>query len=408
MAKLLAGSRVYGNLTVDTHLSASGVVYASGGNSDQWNNTYTNLIYNSSSYLSGFNSTAITQNSGNWDSVYSTVNSNSAFYVLDGGNTKSENISSYVVDFGIFANRFSVGTADPNGNWWNYISGVLDNIQLKRTNNLNTTIGVVMSAWTGGGTASYNPEPPYTPSPTLNSGTFAFSGVTSDAAFFTATDNPKIILSGLDPLASYDLIMYGSRNTDGSLATNRRHTTYYIGNTASQYSVELQTSGPGLPQPVGGNYWNSSNVVTLSNITPDSNNNIVLNLIAFVSAGKTGARTFGYINALQINARYIPSLLIGTNNRGNVVFETNTIKRITIDETGKIGINTNPFEEQITIQGSVSSNGNLIINRTISAGKISLSNATVLIPATASDNGEFLIININGANKAIRLWDYTT
>ena len=340
MAKLLAGSRIYGNLTVDTHLSASGVVYTSGGNSNDWNNVYSNVSSNSAKY----------------ESTYTTFNGNSSFYVLDGGNTISQNLSSYVIDFGTLGNRFSVGTADPNGNWWNYISGITDNIRLKRSDNLNTTIGLAMSAWGGGGTALYNDEPPYTPSPTLNSGTFAFSGVTSDAAFFTSTDNPKIVLTGLDASASYDLILYGSRNTVGSLTTDRRHTTYYIGNTASKYSVDLQTSGPPLPKPVGGDYWNSSNVVMLSNVTPDSNNNIVLSLIAYVSAGQAGARTFGYINALQIISRYIPSLLIGTNNRGNVAFETNTIKRITIDETGKIGINTNPSEEQITIQGSVSSN----------------------------------------------------
>ena len=47
-------------------------------NSGYWNNAYTNLVYNSTAYLSGFNSTAITQNSASWNSTYTTVSSNSA------------------------------------------------------------------------------------------------------------------------------------------------------------------------------------------------------------------------------------------------------------------------------------------------------------------------------------------
>jgi hypothetical protein len=49
-------------LTVVGGISATNIIYASGGNSDQWN------------------------------SVYSTVNTNSANYILDGGNTKGANI----------------------------------------------------------------------------------------------------------------------------------------------------------------------------------------------------------------------------------------------------------------------------------------------------------------------------
>jgi hypothetical protein len=58
--------------------------------------------------------------------------------------------------------------------------------------------------------------------------------------------------------------------------------------------------------------------------------------------------------------------------------------------------------DRTTIFGTISSQLGL------SAANVTLTNATKITPLTVTDNGEFLIININGTNKAIRLWDYTT
>ena len=365
MAKLLAGTRIYGNLTIDTYLSASGIAYASGGNSTEWNSVFStvkslsdsweesavisplqtasadwNSVYSTTNFNSaswGSAYTSLKNNSARYESSYTTFNANSSNYVLDGGNTKNLFLSSFVIDFGTVVDRFSVGEADPNGNWWNYVTGAANNLQLKQSNNNQTTLGLVMSAWGGGGTALYNtPGTVYVPDANLNSGTFAFSGVTSDAAFFTATDNPRIILSGLPTGTVYDLVFYGSR-----FAGTTRFTTYYIGNTGSEYSVELQTSGPPLPAPGGANTnWNSSNVVTLCSVSPDSNNSIIINLIAFTGSNLTGTRTFGYLNALEIKAKKSQILSIGTTNRANVSLITNDIPRLNIDEFGKITITT--------------------------------------------------------------------
>jgi len=43
----------------------------------------------------------------------------------------------------------------------------------------------------------------------------------------------------------------------------------------------------------------------------------------------------------------------------------------------------------------------------LSGANVVLTNANIITPATTTDSGQFLILNINGANKAIRLWDYT-
>ena len=56
----------------------------------------------------------------------------------------------------------------------------------------------------------------------------------------------------------------------------------------------------------------------------------------------------------------------------------------------------------LTVAGTISAAGGL------SAANVSLRSANVITPASVVDNGQFLILNINGTNKAIRLWDYTT
>jgi len=62
-------------------LDVNGNIKATGGDSNQWNNAYTNLVYNSTAYLSGFNSTAITQNSASWKNAYTNLVYNSTAYL---------------------------------------------------------------------------------------------------------------------------------------------------------------------------------------------------------------------------------------------------------------------------------------------------------------------------------------
>jgi len=50
---------------------------------------------------------------------------------------------------------------------------------------------------------------------------------------------------------------------------------------------------------------------------------------------------------------------------------------------------------------ALSSNGGL------TGADICLTNAYTIVPTSVTDTGTFLILNINGASKAVRLWDYT-
>jgi len=75
---------------------------------------------------------------------------------------------------------------------------------------------------------------------------------------------------------------------------------------------------------------------------------------------------------------------------------------VRITSSGKVGIGTTVPGEKLTVAGTISAVGGL------SAANVSLQSANVITPASVVDNGQFLILNINGTNKAIRLWDYTT
>jgi hypothetical protein len=45
---------------------------------------------------------------------------------------------------------------------------------------------------------------------------------------------------------------------------------------------------------------------------------------------------------------------------------------------------------------------------TLQVKNLSFSNSNVIVPASVTDTGKFLTLTVNGEQKAIRLWDYTT
>lgn len=196
-----------------------------------------------------------------------------------------------LIDFGTVAKRQSVGAADSNGNWWNQVTGKNDVLSSMITSaNGATTVGLTISDIAGGGTGDYNAG--LTPNAGLDGGKFAYTNVTDDALFWTATDTPTLNFTGLNDSLTYSFTFYGSR-----VSANERYTTYQIG----AQSAELHTSGSTLPSS-----WNSSSVVTISGVT-SSGGAVNVDMSGFTGAGKTGAATFGYLNALQITSVPEPS-----------------------------------------------------------------------------------------------------
>ncbi|WP_158559120.1 fibronectin type III domain-containing protein [Deminuibacter soli] len=106
-----------------------------------------------------------------------------------------------------------------------------------------------------------------------NSGVFN-DNVMSTAYFESAATTRHINISGLNPAKQYSLVLFASR---GGI-TDTRLTNFSVGaKTAS-----LNAAG------------NTSNTVTLANITPDASGNVVLNV------AKDASSSYAYINAMVI------------------------------------------------------------------------------------------------------------
>ena len=101
------------------------------------------------------------------------------------------------------------------------------------------------------------------------------------------------------------------------------------------------------------------------------------------------------------------NLVVGAaNSSGNVTFFTggtlSTNERMRINSSGNVGIGTTTPNTNLTVVGSISATNTI----TASALKITSAPTTFVNPVTAS--GTFLIVNINGVNQAIQLWNYSS
>ncbi len=144
---------------------------------------------------------------------------------------------------------------------------------LKDHNNVATTVGLsIVSAWQALGNGSN-----YFGTTTGNN-----SGVYPDnvmkTAYWSNTTQQTFKLVGLNSTSKYNLTFFGAR---GDVSDNRM-TNYTVGAT----TVSLQTAN------------NKTNTVSINNISPDANNEIVVNL-----KNGTGS-VYSYLNALVIQVNY--------------------------------------------------------------------------------------------------------
>ena len=191
-----------------------------------------------------------------------------------------------LIDFGPEGGRHSVGSADANGNWWSYVTGVTGTAG--NVSNLTTAAGTISSPgmnisvnWTGEVGVNGDPLANWAINAgevqaSLNKGRFGFFDVVKNGLYFNSTLTPSIYLTGLDNSKVYNLTFYGAR---GNFT---RTTTYAVGTN----SVSLQTG----TAPTG---WNSNTVVTLYGLAPASGQ-LKIDLSA------TGG--FGYLSAMEIES----------------------------------------------------------------------------------------------------------
>jgi len=141
----------------------------------------------------------------------------------------------------------------------------------------------------------------------------------------------------------------------------------------------------------------------LSNTTGNYNNFIGNNAGRDNTTGNNN--TFIGRNAGCTNTTGANNIIIG--NGANV--STNALSGVIALGTGALASTNN----QLVIGSTTSPvsgfiNGNLSVTSFLSAANISLANANVITPASVTDSGQYLIININGTSQAMRLFNYTT
>jgi hypothetical protein len=221
-----------------------------------------------------------------------------SFTVIDSGSAQS-----YLIDFGrndSGVNGQPTASPDVNGNYWNNM-GLSSDAQplnygienlVSTTGDLSTiTLTTITSTWRANGILNGGLP---NPNPALL-GDFAVGTATEDYFYIQDFNDghgatATLQIGGLNPLLTYDLSMFGTRNT-----TQIRGTQYLVTDINGNHSVTLQTSGAGSGSDAYPN-GNDDTIVSLTGLVPDASGN--LNLIA----SETVSGTYAYLGILEITA----------------------------------------------------------------------------------------------------------
>jgi hypothetical protein len=198
---------------------------------------------------------------------------------------------------------------DINGNYWNNFNkeaftpdtgslDVPDNASISglvTVANVATGIGIQLldltgnDEWLANGAANgglVNPNPALL-------GDLAIPTATRDY-FFTQQSSASFVLNGLNPLATYDLKFFGTRNTAAG-DNNIRNTQFRAtGANGALLSLVMQTSGAGAGSGASSfAFGNDDSTVDIVNLVPDANNSIKIDML-------TNRGGFAYIAILDI------------------------------------------------------------------------------------------------------------
>ncbi|GAA5484790.1 PEP-CTERM sorting domain-containing protein [Haloferula sargassicola] len=217
--------------------------------------------------------------------------------------------STVLIDFGRHDGVQGNPTVNPdtNGHYWNNLtynggefqipSGQAYN-DLVDTSNVATTIDVTTtSIWRSNGV---NNGGLLAPSAGLL-GDFAIATATQDYWFTETGGSPalnntaSLVISGLDPGLTYDLRLFGTRES-----TSTRETQYVIQGGNGPFSASYLTSGTGIGD--GGYNGNNDEIISFSGIEPDGSGNINVTINALQGG-------FAYLGVMEISSVPEPSHL---------------------------------------------------------------------------------------------------
>jgi len=326
---------VSGNVSVIGSISSNAVIYASGGNSNQWNSNYTTT----------------NTNSGQWSGAYTSFNANSSFYDA----TVNELFTYVISETGDeFITEDSLLMVDSNIDGypaWNSTTDTVYNLSAGWENTRNIVANNA-SNWTS----------TYT-SVCANSANWS-------AAYTNLVNNSATYLSWSSVSASYALgsqyvKLSGDTMTGPLTINNTTNPALIVGNGNTGY-IKI---GDGTFSKIAGSGW------VLDNLRVSGGN--YQNGITFQTGG---------VNAGLWSA--------GT---GILSFSNNITESMRLNASGNLGIGTTAPTERLTVVGNISASGNLatntnyVVTAALTANLTMPSAADTLLPLSAKNdpNGWF-------------------
>jgi hypothetical protein len=216
-------------LTVIGNISASSVIYSSGGNSDRWNSNYTTTSNNSANWSSVYTSaransatwdsvyTSTKANSSSWNSVYTTTNTNSATWsnwssvsALYAVGTRFVKLSGDTMTGGLSAPALSSQNIYGDGNETVFSDGLITTGNGSRTLTLNYVNGI------------YTPNIIYTSNGNSNQWSEAYTNlVNNSAAYLSGANLSSIAAASANWNSTYTSTKANSASWDSVYTTTR-------------------------------------------------------------------------------------------------------------------------------------------------------------------------------------------
>jgi hypothetical protein len=404
-------------ITVNGSISSNNVIYASGGNSDIWNSSYTTVSANSSSW--SYQGTDIKALTGNWQNTYSNVSTNSSSWganpqvveaTVFNADTVTMTRGNVVYSFGATGDTMSVKLASNNDEATSSktLGFVNDNIApgstgtvtiVGRMENLNFGSPYVNgdALWLGSTPGTYTRTKPTAPNHGVYLGVVERANSGNGIAYVKVQNGYELYeihdVSITTPLPGQML----RRNSANTLWTNTDDGTKWD-NTYSTVNTNSASN------------WDNNLIRTYThtNFLPISGGTITGNLSV------TGDITYIDTNIAVTSAVAIDTssteaaLRITQRGSGDVlrVEDSSNIDStpFIINSDGLVGVGTNTPNQQLTVVGSISSNANIYANN-ISLKDLTFTGdlSTNVTSITATDI--YLKVLLNNQPKYIRLFD---
>lgn len=361
-------------------------------NSANWNNTYTAVNPNSAKWNANYTSSST--KSAAWDAVYASVNASSASWNAGGGSAGD----TYLVLTSNSANWNNTYTAvNSNSAKWNANYTTSSTKSASWESNYSTVVSN-SAAWGSGGTASTtvtnnsaNWQAGYTTTSTNSSKwDSSYTTLCAGSALWQST---ATTLTGINLDYLADVSITSNTLADGQLLT------YDIG-TQQWENTSLLLSG--FVQ--GHTVWESTFSTTNSNSANWNTGFTAYTTITANSANwNTGFTAYTTITANSANwdTGFTAYTTITANS---ATWNTNSLSGST--DVAISSPANNALLQYSTAQGKWINSDTIVTTSVLTAGSINLTTAEVSTFETElSASGDFLLININGTIRKLRLWD---